>query len=236
MFVDDQVVIDHVVIDKISSPQITERETGIMPTNLFFEIDEQKQKMILDASLTEFSSRGYAAGSTNQIALATGISKGSLFTYFNTKEDLYMYLLDGVIREFLSAMSDYEAELPKELFQRVIKYAERELSWHLDHPRESMLIVQAFSMNSSEIRKKIEAKYGAEEQNIYFSLMECVDMTHLKGDRQVILNIIKWTLNGLQDSVTGRMTVGKDIVIKDLFEEYQNNLILYMDTLKAALT
>lgn len=213
----------------------TVKETEIMPTNLFFEIDEQKQKMILDASLTEFSSGGYTAGSTNQIALATGISKGSLFTYFPTKEDLYLYLLDEVIRDFLTAMNDFEKELPQELFQRVIKYAEHELSWHLSHPRESMLIVQAFTKNGSEISRKIEEKYGVTEQNIYFRLMESVDMSHLKGDRQVILNIIKWTLNGLQDSVTGRMTVRDDFSITELFEEYKANLVSYMDTLKNAL-
>lgn len=204
-----------------------------MPTNLFFEIDEQKRKMILDASLTEFSMRGYTAGSTNQIAQSTGISKGSLFTYFSTKEDLYLYLLDEVIQQFLGSMSECEAELPKEMFQRIIKYAEHELSWHMEHPRESMLIVQAFIKNGSEISQKVEAKYGDKEQNSYYLVMEGVDMSNLKGDRQVILNIIKWTLTGLQESITSRMTLGNDVQTEELFAEYKSNLLLYMDTLKA---
>lgn len=205
-----------------------------MPTSLFFEIDEQKRKMIMDASLAEFSMKGYSAGSTNQIAQATGISKGSLFTYFITKEDLYFYLLDEVIKVFLDDMSACETELPTELFQRVIKYAEYELTWHVDHPRESMLIVQAFTKNGSELSRKIEERYGDKEQSNYYRLMESVDMTQLKGDSKVILNIIKWTLNGLQDSVTSRMTIKNDSSVSALFEEYRSNLISYMDTLKAA--
>lgn len=205
-----------------------------MPTSLFFEIDEQKRKMIMDASLAEFSMKGYSAGSTNQIAQATGISKGSLFTYFITKEDLYFYLLDEVIKVFLDDMSACETELPTELFQRVIKYAEYELIWHIDHPRESMLIVQAFTKNGSELSRKIEERYGDKEQSNYYRLMESVDMTQLKGDSKVILNIIKWTLNGLQDSVTSRMTIKNDSSVSALFEEYRSNLISYMDTLKAA--
>ena len=56
-----------------------------MPMKLFTELDSEKQERILDAALKEFAEYGYENGSTNRIVKNCGISKGSLFTYFENK-------------------------------------------------------------------------------------------------------------------------------------------------------
>ncbi len=44
-----------------------------------------KQERIINASLAEFARNGYERASTNEIVKEAGISKGSLFVYFNNK-------------------------------------------------------------------------------------------------------------------------------------------------------
>lgn len=58
----------------------------------FEQLAEEKKLRIINAALDEFGSKGYRAASTNEIAKAAAISKGSLFHYFGSKEKLFLWL------------------------------------------------------------------------------------------------------------------------------------------------
>ncbi len=63
--------------------------------------------MILDAAAQVFERRGYAAATTNRIAEAAGVSVGSLYEYFPSKESLLAALMDrhlGEGRQLLGAI------------------------------------------------------------------------------------------------------------------------------------
>jgi AcrR family transcriptional regulator len=49
---------------------------------------------VLDAAEAEFAERGFSGGSLNTIVREAGISKGSLFQYFDDKADLYAHLAE----------------------------------------------------------------------------------------------------------------------------------------------
>lgn len=54
----------------------------------FREIRELKRKQIMDSALEIFAEKGFAATSINMIATNAGISKGLIYNYFTSKEDL----------------------------------------------------------------------------------------------------------------------------------------------------
>lgn len=58
-----------------------------MPKKLFFELKDEKRKKIIDTGISEFAKYNYNNSSTNRIVKDAGISKGSLFKYFESKED-----------------------------------------------------------------------------------------------------------------------------------------------------
>ncbi len=64
----------------------------------FFSLDEEKQERIINAALGEFTKNGYEKASTNVIIKEAEISKGSLFQYFNNKKELYLFLLEYVVK------------------------------------------------------------------------------------------------------------------------------------------
>lgn len=64
-----------------------------MPTKTFLNLPYEKQKNLIDASEREFSKVLYEDASINQIIQDAKISRGSFYTYFNDKEDLYFYIL-----------------------------------------------------------------------------------------------------------------------------------------------
>lgn len=64
----------------------------------FFDLKKEKQDRILNGALKVFALNGYKNGSTDVIVKEAGISKGLLFHYFGTKQELYRFLLDYSIR------------------------------------------------------------------------------------------------------------------------------------------
>jgi len=69
----------------------------------FEEIREEKRNLIMDTALEHFAREGFHATTINHIAKHAGISKGLLYNYFNSKEDL----LDSIIRKSISEVYDY---------------------------------------------------------------------------------------------------------------------------------
>lgn len=59
----------------------------------FARLSPGQQQAILRAALNEFAARGFHDASLNQVIEAAGISKGSLYYYFDGKEDLYAHLV-----------------------------------------------------------------------------------------------------------------------------------------------
>jgi AcrR family transcriptional regulator len=61
----------------------------------------------LRAALDEFSSRGFNAASLNRIIDTAGISKGSMYYYFDGKEDLYAHVARMELGRLLAAAGPF---------------------------------------------------------------------------------------------------------------------------------
>ena len=68
---------------------------------------EDKRKAILDAALRVFAERGITNAPTSAISKAAGISEGSLFTYFKTKDELMGELYRELRMEFSRNLTDF---------------------------------------------------------------------------------------------------------------------------------
>jgi len=80
----------HFIICNLSTEGLAEKLLPMCPrTEQQFEKIREKRKMeILDTALELFSNEGYYATSISKIAVKAGISKGLLYNYFDSKEDL----------------------------------------------------------------------------------------------------------------------------------------------------
>ena len=84
---------------------------------------EARPQELVDAALELFAQKGFAATRSDEVAARAGVSKGTLYLYFPSKEDL----LIAVIREHLStaieaarAQAERFAGSPAELLRRVL--------------------------------------------------------------------------------------------------------------------
>ena len=58
----------------------------------FAKLPPAQQQAILRAALEEFAAHGFHDASLNRVIEAAGISKGSMYYYFDGKEDLYTHV------------------------------------------------------------------------------------------------------------------------------------------------
>ncbi len=90
-----------------------------MPKPTFFNLAPAKRARLVDAAIVEFAETSYLGGSLDRIAAAAGISKGSLYQYFENKLDLYTWLLsDEFPRQKRDAIAASPAQTPEaDLFE-----------------------------------------------------------------------------------------------------------------------
>lgn len=62
--------------------------------DIFDRIDSDKKGRVIDSSVEEFAEKGYSAANINIIAENAGISVGSLYKYFESKNHLYLYVVN----------------------------------------------------------------------------------------------------------------------------------------------
>lgn len=109
-------------------PKINAR-AGKGQTGKRSENKEKTKRAILAAALKLFAEKGFYNTSTRAISRKAGIAEGTLFNYFETKEDLALYFFE---REMDDAIGWYEgnprlkrAALPEKLFAIIHHSLER---------------------------------------------------------------------------------------------------------------
>jgi len=60
----------------------------------FSNISEDKRRHILETAIREFASKGYDGTNINVVAKKAGISVGAMYKYFESKEDLFLMIID----------------------------------------------------------------------------------------------------------------------------------------------
>ena len=191
-----------------------------MPTKVFTELDDAKKQRVIDAALNEFAANRFDNASTNTIVKNAGISKGSLFKYFENKEDLYFYLIDTVSAKMTAEMADAVAALPEDVCERIIAYSSLEISYYLEYPEEGRLLTNLASEKDNDIAEKIAKRYGEVSKASYENLMHGTGLDKNKTD------ILKWVLEGFNKDFLTTGGTG---------EEYVTKLKSYLDELRKGL-
>lgn len=65
-----------------------------MPKDTFYNLPKDKQDRILNVAVKEFSNNGYQNSSIQTIADEAGVSKGSMYQYFESKKELFFYIIE----------------------------------------------------------------------------------------------------------------------------------------------
>ena len=178
-----------------------------MPSQTFLNLDFNKQRKLLDAAMNEFSRVSYTDASINQIIQNAGISRGSFYTYFIDKDDLFSYLLDlnkkrvfvltkkvfvsckGDIRtSFLMLYDVFTKEIEEHMLARFLKnifiyfnfYREK-----FERPGHALFLYVKDSISTKNIRSDdLEFIFHLFMHNLFVSITEAVKNNNISGIRE----------------------------------------------------
>ncbi len=77
-------------------------KAGSRPVNRRQSASEQRRKAILEAALEVFAAEGFAAARLDDVAAKAGVAKGTIYLFFEDKEQLFEQLLVSAIAPVLS--------------------------------------------------------------------------------------------------------------------------------------
>lgn len=78
------------------------------------KIQEQTRQKIIIAALQLFAEKGYTSCSVSQIAKEAGISKGLIYHYFSSKEDVLQGIFEMLVKKGENIFDQWEGHTPKE--------------------------------------------------------------------------------------------------------------------------
>jgi AcrR family transcriptional regulator len=114
-----------------------------VPRPRFAKLPAAQQETILRVALAEFAAHGFADASLNRIIQDAGISKGSLYYYFDGKEDLYAHVARGEVARLIQRSGPFpvpETDDPDVFWTTLVDYYSRLMEALLASPESAALV------------------------------------------------------------------------------------------------
>lgn len=122
-----------------------------MARSRFDNLEEEEQEEILREAGEEFAEKGYETASLNAIIERAGISKGSLYYYFENKEDLFETVVERAASELMSHVAAFALEdLTEENFWEEFEAVVRRMATYASEHRWYVRLARTFYRVSDE--------------------------------------------------------------------------------------
>lgn len=82
---------------------------------------EDKRELLLDACERAFCRLGYARTTMSALAEEAGVSRPTVYSYFRSKDDVFLALADRVRREFLALQEQAVSESPMDTIKTALR-------------------------------------------------------------------------------------------------------------------
>lgn len=136
----------------------------------FDKISTERQEKIFAVAISEFASKGYIGANINEIAKNAGISIGSLYSYFASKEDLFLSIIDtgySLIEEVFQRVDRSE-----NIFIVMEKLLKDTREYALKYPELNQIYVDLTTQSISKFSELISFKCEEATFRVYEELIK----------------------------------------------------------------
>ncbi|UFT98149.1 TetR/AcrR family transcriptional regulator [Radiobacillus kanasensis] len=194
-------------------------------------LESKRKDVILNAALKEFATKGFDDASTNVIAKESGISKGLMFHYVNSKKSLFLFLYDYctdmINKEYLDLMNFNEQDIFEKLRQSYLL----QIELLQKHPWIFEFIKITATTNSYEINKELEGRVNEKQLLCHETMFDKVDESKFRegldverGKQLIFWSNIGFTNQLLEDIRNSEITqLDYDNILSEL-DDYLNEL------------
>ena len=158
------------------------------------ERQERSREQIYQAALEEFGTHGYASVNMEQICTRHGISKGMMYHYYSSKEELFLLCVERTFAGLKARIEQDAQELPQRDVLHTIKdyFMIREYYFEL-HPLEKGVFETAMLHTPPELHEQIMAlRAPLREMNRSFLANQLSRMPLREGlERQDVMHYLE---------------------------------------------
>lgn len=195
-------------------------------------MDHPKKKAIIDACLTEFSEHGYERANTNRIGAEAGVSKGLIFHYFGSKNNLFLLTVEACMKEIAEQFEGYSVK-GQDFIQAMLNVSTIKLRFFKEHPRHYRLLMEAFYNSPPTLAAKIKAIQAEASKTGYNLVREMMGELALKPgvDRGKALDLIlsvSYVIESKFMPALSEQSVFPETVYKNIETEYMEYLKLLL--------
>jgi AcrR family transcriptional regulator len=137
----------------------------------FNKISEEKRNKIIEYAATEFAEHGFASANINRIAEKAGVSIGSMYKYFENKEDLYLKIIHFSVEKMKSIL-DVIIESEGELLNKIEMIISAIQSYSRSNIYLNKLYNEMTTESYSELVWKIASDMEGISAELYASLIK----------------------------------------------------------------
>ena len=179
------------------------------------EKNQQTRRRILESALAEFSEQGYGASSVNTISNGEGLSKGIIYHYFPTKDDLYLACVEECFQMLTGHLQSHTNRVGQTAEERLEQYFRVRLDFFEQNPQYQRIFCDAVIMPPAHLEASIQEKKAPFDRFNIDSLNRMLEPVSLRSDlsREDVVD----TFRQYQDYINARyqMTGSEKIDIRD---------------------
>ncbi|WBW94870.1 TetR/AcrR family transcriptional regulator [Oceanirhabdus sp. W0125-5] len=132
----------------------------------FEKISKHRRDKILNVAISEFASKGYNATNINIIAKQAGISIGSMYSYFDSKESLFLTVVDEcfyILEKALEEIDINEGDF-FHTFEKLLRIAK---DYAIEYPEINQIYLNITTQSLSSFADKLSFKLESITANLY---------------------------------------------------------------------
>ncbi len=136
----------------------------------FDNISEEKRNRIMDVAIKEFAAKGFGGTNINTIASKAGISVGSVYRYFDSKEDLFLSMVDMGYKYLDSRLWPIIAG-EGDVYEKIEKIMIQAREFSREQPEVIQIYLDSTTEGLSELSAELSRKIESISANYYRSLI-----------------------------------------------------------------
>lgn len=138
-----------------------------------------RRKLIVEAATQSFALYGYKATTMDQVAKHAGVGKGTIYTFFTTKEELFDEIMTTLIKE-MKQVADQEYDASRSFFDNLSRILSRMLDYREKHQLAHKMVQEVRDMGTPKATEGLDRIERALLGYIEVKIVAAIDNGELK--------------------------------------------------------
>ncbi|SHK24223.1 TetR/AcrR family transcriptional regulator [Paramaledivibacter caminithermalis] len=156
---------------EMAKNQETTEMNGKFHKKTFEKISEERRKKIFDVAISEFAANGYNGTNINVIVKKAGISIGSMYSYFASKEDLFLTIVDRAYQILENALKEVNIEDGDifGMFEQLLRIAH---NYATTYPEMNQIYLDITTQGLSSLSNRLSHKLEEITAKMYWDVIK----------------------------------------------------------------